>query len=216
MGRPKTPLIDPGQIVTKALEHIDARGLEKFSVRRVASDLGVNSASLYHYFKNKDGILAAVRLRVLTDANLRSTPAASLSWQEFLRRSVKAYRRALLAHPNVTPLLHPSSTLPFSAQREKAVSKLTGEGVPDRYAYVIIDSAETLAYGSALIDPRGVGLAARFNPISDDDAPNLRRALRLSPRSPEDLFSLQLDALITGWSEFLQGISPQRAEHSTA
>ena len=71
--RPKVPLISKRKTLEAALRIIDAEGLESLSVRRLAIELNVNGASLYHHFKNKEEILVGaatsrsrtyVRLRV--------------------------------------------------------------------------------------------------------------------------------------------------------
>ena len=44
----------------------DARGREGFTMRELASELGVSAMTPYRYFKDKDDILAAVRARAFT------------------------------------------------------------------------------------------------------------------------------------------------------
>lgn len=203
MARPSKPLIDPDEVVTKALEHIDADGLERFSVRKLATDLGVDPSSLYHHFADKEAILGAVRMKVLADAHFPDVPVGVLPWQEFLRQTISAYRRALLRHPNAVPLMNPSVKPTFASLRELGVAELLRGGVPDEYVCAIIDSAETLAYGSALLDQRGDPPARRLAADLAGSLPNLRRAVKAMPRSSDELFAMQLDALIAGWTALI-------------
>src|ERR1700742_781843 len=46
-----------------ATKLFDARGREGFTMRELASELGVSAMTPYRYFKDKDDILAAVRAR---------------------------------------------------------------------------------------------------------------------------------------------------------
>ena len=47
-------------IVGRAIDVLDAHGLDALSMRRIAADLGVQPGALYHHFTNKDELLAAV------------------------------------------------------------------------------------------------------------------------------------------------------------
>ncbi|HEY4943058.1 MAG TPA: TetR/AcrR family transcriptional regulator [Rhizomicrobium sp.] len=49
-----------------ATKLFDARGREGFTMRELASELGVSAMTPYRYFKDKDDILAAVRARAFT------------------------------------------------------------------------------------------------------------------------------------------------------
>ncbi|MCG8593499.1 MAG: TetR family transcriptional regulator [Kiloniellales bacterium] len=89
-------------MVEAALGLIDREGLTGFSVRRLASNLGVYPAAVYWHLGRRNDILAAVVDHVLKEVG--KAPAAP-SWEESLRRICFAYRAALRCHPNVAPLL---------------------------------------------------------------------------------------------------------------
>ena len=90
------------RVVEAALGLIDREGLTGFSVRRLASNLGVYPAAVYWHLGRRNEILAAVVDHVLKEVG--KAPAAP-SWEESLRRICFAYRAALRRHPNVAPLL---------------------------------------------------------------------------------------------------------------
>lgn len=211
MARPKTPLIERAAVVAKALEIIDRDGLDGFNIRKIGKELGVNGASLYHHFSDKEAILHGVRLRVIRESNVGDPPAPGEPWQRYLHRTTAGYRRSLLRHPNVAPLLSPAVVLrPFSfLLRERVAAKLLQDGVPPRLVFPIMDSAETLAYSSALLNPRQLTPDARLDPRPDDEVPSLTRSLQAAPRSPDQLFDLQLGALIDGWTARLTGDRPE-------
>jgi len=206
MARPRQPLIDRQRVVEAALEIIDRDGLEAASIRRIGAELGVDGTSLYHHFADKEAILHGVRLLVLQESHVGEPPAASESWQQYLTRTTTGYRTSLLRHPNAAPLLAPTLLLrPFSLVfRDRVASKLAGEGVPARLVFPIIDSAETLAYASALLNPAQKSARERMTILPDDGVPALERAVAASPRSPSVVFDLQLQALVEGWSAVLQ------------
>jgi AcrR family transcriptional regulator len=203
VGRPKVPLIDRDAAIAKALEIIDAQGLDGFSIRGLGSELGVNGASLYHHFADKDEILHGVRLLVLREA--RVVPLSwKGTWQEHLTTSMSRYREALLRHPNTTPLMVPrGSQTGGLTLRERLMSKMVSEGVPSRFVHAIIDSAEMLVIGSTLFNPQQVPPRAHLNLAGRTDLPETERAARSAPRTAKKLFLLELEALLSGWSELV-------------
>lgn len=202
MPRPKVPLLEPSGVVDAALALIDRDGLEAFSMRRLGAALGVSGPALYHHFPDKEAILHGVRLRVIESARAAERDAAGEPWPDHLRRTTAAYRRVLLGHPNVAPIMAPSVLLrPFSlVLRDRVAAKLLDGGVPARLVVPIIDSVETLAYGSALLNPDREPPRRRLALRPDDRVPALAAAVRAAPGSADRVFALQLDALVTGWA----------------
>lgn len=187
-----------------ALALIDRDGTETFSIRRLGDELGVNGASLYHHFKDKDEILDGVRRLVMREGGVQATDSSRLTWREYAARSVARYRAALLKHPNIAPLMAPGMMRPLGITgREYLVGRMVEAGVPLHLAYPIIDSIETLAFGSALLNPEQVPPRQRFKVGNAEDYPNLDRALKATSTSADRLFRLELDALLDGWTELI-------------
>lgn len=91
-------------IVEAALARIDTVGLDGFSLREVARDLGVYPTALYwHVPGGRNGLLAAVAAAAMEDV----APAigGADDWRDWLRLLFRGYRSALHRHPNVAPLL---------------------------------------------------------------------------------------------------------------
>ena len=204
MGRPKVPLINRDDAIAKALEIIDAEGIDAFSIRRLGKELGVNGASLYHHFKDKDEILAGVRVTVLAEAGVLFPESKTATWIDYVTKSVLRYRSALLKHPNTAPLMVPVRVDPSNqVPRDHMVKKMIEAGVPLRLAIPIIDSVETLAYGSAFVNPKQLQPNQRFVPLPSDKLPSLKKAVQSAPRSPEASFRLELEALLSGWMSII-------------
>lgn len=217
MPRPKQPLIKPAEAVAKALEVIDRDGLDGFNLRLLAQELGVNPSSLYHHFHDKNDILNRVCLLVLDEsrvfAPMRVDEAA---WQVYVKKSVALYRRALMRHPNVAPLMTPGGPLGHFSDSlgRRGVTEMLAEGVPSKYIFAIIDSVNSLAYGSALLNPQSDGADGQLGLAANSDVPGLSEVLRSAPRSPERLFEMQVDALLEGWTAILDRESPKPAPKS--
>lgn len=207
MGRPKTPLIDRDEAILKALAIIDSEGLDAFSIRRLGKELGVNGASLYHHFKDKDEILHGVRRLVLLETGVHLRPSRTAPWQKHVTTSVQNYRGALLRHPNAAPLMTRAQGIGSSsaqAAREYVLAKMVDDGVPLSLTHPILDSVETLAFGSALVHPQPTDPRERASQAAIAERPLLKASRSAAPRSPDKLFRLQLEALLAGWTALIE------------
>jgi AcrR family transcriptional regulator len=89
-------------ITVAALALLDEEGLAKFSLRNLATALGVFPSAIYWYLPSKDDVAAAVISHVLKDV-VPVLPRKS--WQAYLRALFVNCRDAVRAHPNTAPLL---------------------------------------------------------------------------------------------------------------
>ncbi|MDQ0670837.1 MULTISPECIES: TetR/AcrR family transcriptional regulator C-terminal domain-containing protein [unclassified Pseudomonas] len=90
------------QIITAAaLELIDQEGLEKFSLRTLASALGVYPTAIYWYVSSRELLLAQVLAKVLEHL----APEPQERWQDYLRAAMVNCHNAVHQHPNIAPLL---------------------------------------------------------------------------------------------------------------
>jgi TetR/AcrR family tetracycline transcriptional repressor len=103
-GRPPagTDTLTQEKIIAAALDHLDRSGLPTFSVRDVAKALGVYPTAIYWHFPNRNALMAAMVADVLRDLNPKPGITA---WQDWLRALFKGYRRAVMRHPNIAPLI---------------------------------------------------------------------------------------------------------------
>jgi TetR/AcrR family tetracycline transcriptional repressor len=205
MPRPKEPLIRPTEAVAVALAVIDRDGLDGFNIRKLAQELGVNASSLYHHFHDKNEILNRVCRLVLDEARVIAPLRVQASWQDYVKKSVTRYRRALMSHPNVAPLMTPTGPLGRFSDSigHRGIDVLVDQGVPADYTYAIVDSINSLAYGSALLnqpwaEDNEQDNAAKAGKTVQDDLG------RTAPRSPDRLFEMQIDVLLEGWTVTLE------------
>ncbi|WP_327284220.1 MULTISPECIES: TetR family transcriptional regulator [unclassified Streptomyces] len=99
--------LDRDRITGATVRLLDAEGLARFSMRRLAAGLGVTAMSLYWYVDTKHDLLELALDRALGELPLpRSTTAgpAQEGWPGRLRSLAGGYRRLLAAHPWVAPL----------------------------------------------------------------------------------------------------------------
>jgi TetR/AcrR family tetracycline transcriptional repressor len=210
MPRPKQPLIRPAEAVVVALAVIDRDGLNGFNIRKLACELGVNPSSLYYHFHDKNEILNRVCRLVLDEGRVIAPLRVQASWQDYVKKSVTRYRRALMAHPNVAPLMTPTGPLGrFSDSiAHRGITVLLEQGVPAEYTYAIVDSINSLAYGSAMLNPLTPEEGQQISAAKSESAlPD--EVIRSVPNSPDRVFEMQIDALLEGWTATLERAQTQ-------
>src|SRR6478672_746410 len=85
-----------------ALVIADDDGLEAVTMRRLARELGVEAASLYHHVNGKDQILDGLVDVVAAEIEL---PKPSTDWRETVSQRAHHTRASLLRHPWAVSLM---------------------------------------------------------------------------------------------------------------
>jgi AcrR family transcriptional regulator len=122
-GQPSS--LDRDRITEATVRLLDAEGLAKFSMRRLAAELNVTAMSVYWYVDTKDDLLELALDAVYgelelpelgTDSGPGSGPGSSPGsgtgpgtgsgedWREQLRAIASGYRALLVRHPWASPL----------------------------------------------------------------------------------------------------------------
>ncbi|MFC9975731.1 TetR/AcrR family transcriptional regulator [Spirillospora sp. NPDC127200] len=127
--------LDRARIAAAAVALIDRDGLDRFGVRRLADDLGVDPMSIYHHIKGKAALLDAVSEAVIAEMETRAQ-AAPRDWEQVARRTAHDYRRMAYRHPRVFPLLatRPQNSPMALAALERLVAAMRQAGLPDQVA----------------------------------------------------------------------------------
>lgn len=198
MGRPTTAKLDQARIRAAALALVDAEGLERLSMRRLATALDVSAASLYFHYATKDELLEAVAADVLANVD---TSAFLSGWEPGVRAWARSLRAALAAHPRLVPVLsHAPGRRADALQRADDIQGgLVAAGWPPREATMIGAAAKYLVFGAAL-GSFAEGFAADPG-VYADRYPHLGQAHRLAARAAEvdrESFDFALEQLIAG------------------
>jgi AcrR family transcriptional regulator len=89
-------------VLAKALELVDADGLDALTMRRLGQELGRDPMSLYRYAENRAALLDGVSELVLDQLEVHPEDP---DWKAQLRKIAHSLRTLALRHPNVVPLL---------------------------------------------------------------------------------------------------------------
>lgn len=134
-------------MIAAATKVLEKEGAKALTLRRLAADLNVNSASLYHHFENKEEILLAVVRAALR--GLRLPPLAE-AWQDWICENAVRYRRLLIQKPFLIPLML-EGFRPLTMAYSVTDAKLVEAGVPDEVRPEFMRVLDTTVVGSALI-----------------------------------------------------------------
>lgn len=93
----KRPGLTRHTLIETALRLLDEVGLDGLSVRRLATELGVQSPALYWHIRTKQELLDGMADAIVLAAGM-GPPHDGEPWQDWLTRRARAYRRSLLAH----------------------------------------------------------------------------------------------------------------------
>ena len=151
MAPKRTPLT-PADILLAALHIIDTEGVDALSMRRLARDLGVEAMSLYHHFPNKDAILTGV-IDLALAAEAPGPAPESATWSDPVAAAVLGFRRVLVKHPNVLPVMaaHPPVSGSSVVYIEGPLRYLTAQGFSDTDATDLFQAVFALAFGHAML-----------------------------------------------------------------
>ncbi|GAA2486280.1 TetR/AcrR family transcriptional regulator [Streptomyces gobitricini] len=96
--------LDREKITEAAVRLLDAEGLARFSMRKLAAGLNVTAMSVYWYVDTKDDLLELALDRVMGEPVLPDT-APGADWRDQLRELAASYRSLFVAHPWASSLV---------------------------------------------------------------------------------------------------------------
>ncbi|WP_405789637.1 TetR/AcrR family transcriptional regulator [Streptomyces sp. NBC_00029] len=174
--------LDRERITAATVRLLDAVGLARFSMRRLAAGLGVTAMSLYWYVDTKQDLLELALDSALGELRLpaaatEGAPGGAVEgdeagWPGRLQTLARGYRRVLTDHPWVAPLTAAYPNIgPHARAFDAALQRLLD-------ATGLVDAARTGAHLALSQFLHGCGGTVR--------------------RAPEGDFCLALDVLIAG------------------
>lgn len=101
-GQERPPGLAREKITAAAVRLLDAEGLGKFSMRRLAAELNVTAMSVYWYVRSKDDLLELALDAVEGEVPLPGPDEPDEDWPGRLRRLAHGYRRMFHDHPWAT------------------------------------------------------------------------------------------------------------------
>ncbi|WP_225832915.1 TetR/AcrR family transcriptional regulator [Streptomyces sp. NK08204] len=154
-GRSAQPSgLDRERITSASVRLLDAEGLTKFSMRRLAGELNVTAMSLYWYVDTKDDLLELALDAAFGELRLPDPGDDAADWRDQLRALAADYRALLVRHPWLSPLagrhlnIGPNA-LAFSRVVQRVVRRA---GLPAHGVTGAISAVFQFVYGHGTIE----------------------------------------------------------------
>lgn len=147
---PRRGTLSRERILDAALVVADTEGVDALTMRRVATELGVDPMALYRHVANKNAMLDG--LVELLWRQVPSPPRRSDEWVESLRGYAHALRAVVNAHPSAAALLLTRCILagPALSAYDTLLGNLRDAGFDDLMAGRILRCVTSTALGDAL------------------------------------------------------------------
>jgi AcrR family transcriptional regulator len=162
--------LSPGRIEEAALDLIERDGLDGFSTRKLATELGCEAMSIYHYFPSKAHLVDALLDRVLGELPA-DDPAAP--WSDRLEHAVLAYRAMAHRYPRFFQVvaLHRHNTPGGLAWLERMIGILSDAGLDTEMAARFFRIFGYYVVGGCLDETAGYAKGqSAAQPVPDDEA----------------------------------------------
>lgn len=179
-SRKRTAPLTAEELFATALRIVDTEGLEALSMRRLARDVGVEAASLYHHIPSKDALIDGMLLQMRSE--IRLPDPLPTDWKDLYAAIFVEYYRMLAAHPN---LVIYAGRRVESDPETSGLEALTQLGFTDEDAVELWQSVIALCAGFSLFSSNyaetdttdlPLGLAKRMTEWRED---TVRRTLRV-------------------------------------
>ncbi|CAL9511629.1 TetR/AcrR family transcriptional regulator [Streptomyces sp. Tu 3180] len=175
--------LDRQRITEATVRLLDAEGLARFSMRRLAAELNVTAMSVYWYVDTKDDLLE-LALDAAFGGLALPDPAADEDWRDQLRTLAREYRTLLVRHPWLSALagsflnIGPNA-LSFSRAVQQVVRRT---GLPEHELTGAISAVFQFVYGYGTIEGHFHARVAVTGMTPDEYH---RHAMREVTRSPD-------------------------------
>ena len=139
------------RILQASLHLIDQQGLEAFTMRKLAQELGVDPMAIYRHFENKDAVLDGVADLLWEKVEL---PGSDTDWEALLRSTASSLRALAHAHPHAYVLLLNRQNLSLAMLRlvDITLEQLEQAGFEPKRAREISCTVFSYAIGYAMVE----------------------------------------------------------------
>jgi AcrR family transcriptional regulator len=196
--RPAKPALTRAGIVAAATAVMQAEGLDRVTMRRLARELDTGAASLYVYVRNTAELHAAMLDELLTAVDLSPVTAPG-DWRDRLTAVLWSYTRILLEQPGLAPsvLVTRPSGPAYLSLAEAILALLSDGGVAGDRAAWAVDLL--LHFATSTAAEQGTRQRAVDAPDEEDA---LAAALRAAPAATyPHLAAIGVDELLSGPGE---------------
>ena len=184
--QPSSGGLDRERITQATVRLLDAEGLAKFSMRRLAAELSVTAMSVYWYVDTKDDLLELALDAAFGELSLPAADSTA-DWREQLRELATGYRALLVRHPWLSPLAGTFLNIgPHSIDFSLAVQRVIHRtGLPAHGQMGAISAVFQFVYGFGTIEGHFNARSADFGMTADEYFKHAMSAVTQDPQAAE-------------------------------
>ncbi|MFF4399954.1 TetR/AcrR family transcriptional regulator [Streptomyces sp. NPDC001480] len=182
--------LDRERITEATVRLLDAEGLARFSMRRLAAELNVTAMSVYWYVDTKDDLLELALDAAFGELPLPDPQDGAGEWRARLRALATDYRQLLVRHPWLSPLagrylnIGPN-WLAFSRAVQRVIRRT---GLPTHRVTGAISAVFQFVYGYGTVEGQFLARVADAG-VSPDDY--FQQAMTAVSEAPETAAVIQ-------------------------
>lgn len=199
---PMKPTLSREYIAAMALALVDDIGRDKFSMRKLGAELGVDPMAVYRYFTDQEALFDGIAETLFTELDVESLPWHG-PWRELAEQYTRRLRDTLLAHPHAVTIF---ATRPVRSPAaidtgNRMIELMTKSGFTPGRALQILRCLREFAIGHALtlaVLQLGGERRSRKPPPDSPDYNLLARSADDAGR--DDHFDLGLTAMLDSFA----------------
>jgi AcrR family transcriptional regulator len=206
------------RIATAALSRVDAEGLDALSMRKLATDLGVEAMSLYNHVRNKDDLLVAISDLLHERVLELYAPSPDAPWQDKARAMAHAFWQVSREHPRAFVLISDKPVEALSGMRVLAacIALFTDAGFSLDDAVTAFQTAAGWLVGTVQQELTLMHALDAGEGFADADVPPELRPLVDFKRvctagDPDERFAASLEVVLAGIEAKLAPPPPSRS-----
>ena len=185
-------------LIEAGLKLLDEVGLDGLTVRRLATELGVQSPALYWHIRTKQELLDGMANAIILRAGM-GPPRPGESWQEWLARRARSYRASLLASRDGARVVSAAVRGGDAVRHfEQELAAMVERGFTPVQALRTITALSHYINGHVLQEQAVVAAAGSGDHPELSELPTLAAAVRSGSPIGDEVFEYGLTILIKG------------------
>ncbi|WP_053731530.1 TetR/AcrR family transcriptional regulator C-terminal domain-containing protein [Nocardia sp. NRRL S-836] len=149
---PTRPALNREYIAAMALVLIDDIGRDKFSMRKLGAELGVDLMAVYRYFTDQEALFDGIADTLFTELDVEALPWAG-PWRDLAEQYTRRLRDVLLAHPRAVTVFatRPVRSPAAIETGDRMITLMTEAGFTPGDALRVLRCLREFTVGHALI-----------------------------------------------------------------
>ena len=185
-------------LIEAGLKLLNEVGLDGLTVRKLATELGVQSPALYWHIRTKQELLDGMANAIIVRAGM-GPPRPGETWQEWLARRARAYRSSLLASRDGARVVSAAVRGGDAVRHfEQELAAMVERGFTPVQALRTITALSHYINGHVLQEQAVAGAADSGERPDLSELPTLAAALRGGSPIGDEVFEYGLGILIRG------------------